>query len=402
MSMDGEKPTYEELANRVSELEKLLGQERRERNTEKLELLEPFIHNSPIYAYIKEVTPAESKVLLASENYIDMIGIPGSQMAGKTMEELFPLEFARKMSADDWSVVSKSLELKLDEDLNGRHYTTIKYPITVDGRNFLAGYTIDITELRNARDEIASKNEELLKLIAEKDKFFSIIAHDLRSPFNAFLGFTQLLVDELPDLTSEEIRKFAVAMKTSASNLYDLLENLLEWSRLQRGATVFDPTVFHLAWKVSQIIPLVKEPADVKNIKLETDVPEDLMIFADETMMSSVIRNLLSNAVKFTPKNGQIRLSAKYLPDDRVEIRVTDTGIGMNRDVLEKLFRLDRHPNRTGTDGEPSTGLGLILCRDFVEKHQGKLEVESRESNGSSFIITLPGQNGQVSKKGLS
>ena len=137
-----------------------------------------FMKYSPIYAYIKEVTPGESRVLMASENFIELVGIPGSEMVGKNMHDLFPADFAAKITADDWKVVSSGKVLKVDEPINGHHYFTIKYPILLDNKNLLAGYTIDITERIRAENEIKLKNEELSKLNAEKDKYFSIIAHD--------------------------------------------------------------------------------------------------------------------------------------------------------------------------------------------------------------------------------
>lgn len=256
------------------------------------------------------------------------------------------------------------------------------------------GHCFDISEIKDAEERITFKNEELLKLNAEKDKFFSIIAHDLRSPFNSFLGLTQLMAEELPRLKMFEIQRFAMSLSRSATNLYGLLENLLEWSSLQRGIIGFAPVSFCLKPKISEILQLVIESAYNKGIDVEIIVPDELMVFADVKMFESTIRNLVSNAVKFSSKGGKVTIRAKSFADGSVEISVQDTGIGMNKGLLEKLFRIHQQASRMGTEGEPSTGLGLILCKDFIEKHGGKIWAESEEGKGSKFCFTLPCNSG--------
>ncbi len=358
------------------------------------ELNNLFLKYSPIYAFIKEVAQHESRVLMASENYIDMIGIPGSEMAGKTMGELFPLEFALKMTADDWAVVCSGKVLKLDEDMNGRHYTTIKFPIVLDDRTLLAGYTIDITDRKLAEQEIALKNEELIRLNAEKDKFFSIIAHDLRSPFSGFLGLTELMSEGLDRIELREIQKIVHLMKNSAANLFRLLGNLLEWSGMQRGLTTFAPESFLLLPKVTDCIILAGETANKKQITIRIDIPDDLSVYADENMFNCIIRNLMNNAVKFTRNGGDVSVSASRTEGNKVKIIVNDTGIGMSPLLVKGLFCLDFNSNRKGTDGELSTGLGLMLCKDFIEKQGGKLGIESEEGKGSCISFTIPENRG--------
>ena len=233
-------------------------------------------------------------------------------------------------------------------------------------------------------------NEELQKLNAEKDKFFSIIAHDLRSPFNGFLGLSQIMAEELPSLTRDEIRDLAVSMQNSATNLFRLLENLLEWARIQQGLIPFNPKVVELLPIINESIALVLESAKSKGIEIAYDIPDDLAVFADSNILQTVIRNLVSNAVKFTPKGGKISVSAKATSDKGVQISIKDTGIGMSPKMVDNLFRLDVQTNRKGTEGEHSTGLGLLLCKEFVEKHGGKLWVESEEGKGSTFAFSLP------------
>ena len=175
-----------------------------------------------------------------------------------------------------------------------------------------------------------------------------------------------------------------------ATNLYNLLENLLEWSVLQQGMQSFKPESFKLLNGISPIIEIVRDAADKKNINISCDITEDLMVTADFRMFESIMRNLVFNAVKFTPGGGRIIIKAKPLSGNSVEISIRDTGIGMNGNMIDNLFNIDGQTNRKGTEGELSTGLGLIICKDFIEKHGGKLGVESEEGKGSAFSFTLP------------
>lgn len=259
------------------------------------------------------------------------------------------------------------------------------------GKDVLIATARDITEKSQAEERIKSKNRELQSLNAEKDKFFSIIAHDLRSPFNAFLGLTQLMVQDLPSMRLDNIHEIAVLMRDSASNLYRMLENLLQWSRLQRGMIAFNPHHFALSPKLKNSLHAVMETAAKKGVEISHTIPEELVVYADVNMLESTIGNLASNALKFTTRGGKVLISARTLENDGVEIAVKDTGIGMSKEILDKLFRIDELISRQGTEGEPSTGLGLILCKDFIERHRGKIWVESVEGMGSTFYFTLPG-----------
>lgn len=258
----------------------------------------------------------------------------------------------------------------------------------------------DITEHKRVEQEMQNKNEELFKLNVEKDKFFSIISHDLRSPFNSFLGLTQIMAEELPDLSSEEVQKLAVGMRNSATNLYRLLENLLHWSKMKQGLIPFTPSVIKLRTVVNESMAIMVEQAREKGIEIICGIPDDLEIFADSNMLQTVIRNLVSNALKFTTAGGSITVKAKITNDNGVEISVTDSGIGMNRELINNLFHIDARVARKGTAGESSTGLGLILCKEFIEKHGGTLLVESEEGKGSTFAFNLPGNSDTGSKAG--
>ena len=239
------------------------------------------------------------------------------------------------------------------------------------------------------KKELQEKGIQLQNLNDEKDKFFSILSHDLRGPFNGFLGLTSVLTEGLEKMTQTDIHEIAVTMKNSATNIFRLLENLLEWSRLQRGMTVFDPTPILLMPMISESMYHILDSANNKEIKIKYEIP-DLVVLADEYMLASIVGNLASNAVKFTRKGGVITISARKEPGNMVDISVGDTGIGMSSQLISDLFRIDVQTNRKGTQGEPSSGLGLFLCKDFIEKHGGRIWVESETDKGSIFHFTLP------------
>ena len=251
-------------------------------------------------------------------------------------------------------------------------------------------------ELQIINQELTFQKEKLEIANATKDKFFSIIAHDLRSPFNGFLGLTEIMTEELGNLTLSDIQNLAYSMKKSATNLFHLLENLLQWSRMQQGTMPFEPNLLSLHNVLDECIPILLESAKNKNISLICSIPADIEVYADTNLLQTIFRNLISNAIKFTNKGGNIQISARALNDKMVEVAIQDSGIGMKPEMVRNLFRIDVKTNRIGTNGELSTGLGLFLCKDFLERHCGELRVESQEGQGSTFYFTLPRQVIQI------
>jgi len=276
-----------------------------------------------------------------------------------------------------------------DGNIKWMHFRSTPEPLE-NGDTLWHGLIVDITERVNAEQEISLKNKELSDLVAEKDKFFSLLAHDLRSPFNSILGFTQMLDEDLPTMEFDQIKHIASVLRNSAFSAYSLLENLLEWSRMKRGMTSYNPETFKLRSKIEESLKSVIELSRKKWIEISVDVPVDLQVLADQNMLGSIIRNLASNAIKFTPKYGTVLVSAQINDDQNIEISVKDSGIGMNQNILNKLFSNDEHTNRKGTEGEASSGLGLIICKEFVEKHGGRIWAESEVGRGSTFYFTLP------------
>lgn len=236
---------------------------------------------------------------------------------------------------------------------------------------------------------VAMKTAELNELNASKDKFFSIIAHDLKNPFNTIIGFSEMLRDEITTGELNKSGEYAGMIFDSATKTYRLLENLLEWANSQRGKISFNPVPLNLGEIFKEDLRILNEMAGRKNIELINHFTDDLTIIADKNMIKTILRNLISNAIKFTHINGKVELTT-IIDNKQAEISVSDSGIGMTKETIAKLFRIDSNLSIRGTENEKGTGLGLILCKEFIEKHGGKIWVESETGKGSIFRFTLP------------
>jgi len=234
------------------------------------------------------------------------------------------------------------------------------------------------------------QSKELIELNATKDKFFAIIAHDLRGPLGGLMGLAEMMADKNQQFTTDEHNELTLALSHSARNIFDLLENLLQWSQMQRGQTSFEPQITILKKIVVDCISVVDESIKNKDIHIDINIFDELEVFADINMLQTVVRNLVSNAVKFTPRGGRISISSNLEDPNAITIAIKDSGIGMKNEMLENLFHIEAKNRRPGTEGETSTGLGLLLCKEFVEKHGGKIWVESEVGKGSNFVFTLP------------
>lgn len=242
----------------------------------------------------------------------------------------------------------------------------------------------DITKLKKVE-------KELKQFLITKDKFFSIIAHDLKNPFNSLMGLAQLLVHGYDRLTPEKVKYFHSNLYQISKNGYELLINLLEWSRSQMGTMEFNPDKVSLAALVEETFSLFSGKASQKEINLTNSVDKNSVVIADQNMLKTILRNLVSNALKFTERGGAIEVSENDI-DEFKEVTVRDTGVGIEPEILKKLFKLDESYTSEGTEDETGTGLGLILCKEFIEKHGGKIRVESKVGFGSKFIFTIPVQ----------
>jgi len=245
-------------------------------------------------------------------------------------------------------------------------------------------------ELKKANKKLAASESNLKELNATKDKFFSIIAHDLKNPFQALLGFSEIIYSRAHDLTPEELEEYAKAINDSAQNLFNLLGNLLQWSRTQLGSTNIKPEPILLEKAIKEVTETLSISAKEKNILIQIDIPDGIQVMVDKNALLSVLRNLISNAIKFTYPKGNITIMALSTKPEIVEIAVKDSGKGIAPKDLDKLFKIDSNFSTKGTANEQGTGLGLILSKELINKSGGEISAESEEGIGSIFRFTLP------------
>ncbi len=264
----------------------------------------------------------------------------------------------------------------------------------IEGKPYLfIGITLNINNRKQGEEKIQRKNKELIRANSEKDKFFSIIAHDLKGPFQGFIGLTEFMSENLADMTTEQVQEITGSLQTTAKNLYELLDNLLNWALIKRGHKRFNPEKVYLRSLVHIVSELFSSQLKVKDITLINRIDEDFVALADKESLKTVLRNLISNAVKFTPHKGIVTISSDLADKSFLLVAIVDTGIGMSNEIRESLFAITKKVSRPGTDNEPSTGLGLILCKELIEKHGGRIWVESTEGKGSAFYFTVPSAN---------
>lgn len=244
-------------------------------------------------------------------------------------------------------------------------------------------------KVEKAQISIRQSEALLRELNATKDKFFTIIAHDLKNPFSAIVGFSNILSEQINKKNYEGIEEYAEIIKNSAERAMSLLSNLLQWSRSQTGRMEYTPESFDILALINEISELSNDSARQKSITIRCELPQTATVFADKAMISTIIRNLVSNAIKFTNTGGLIIISVLQKPDEMV-VSVCDDGVGIRKDDINKLFRIDENYITKGTQKETGTGLGLILCKEFILKHGGKIWVDSEPDKGSTFYFTIP------------
>jgi PAS domain S-box-containing protein len=342
------------------------------------------------------ITDTENNFIFINQSFLQTYGYIKSEVIGKKLDivrsqnnlaELVE-QISPGTSSGGWQ--GELLNRKKDGSEFNIHLST-KAIYDKDGNSLgQIGIASDITERKRIEQEILNLNAQLIKTNFEKDKFFSIIAHDLRSPFTGFITLTEIISQDISSFSTEELVKLTDDMSKSAQNLFNLLQNLLDWSQFQKGSISFTPQLLSLSGIVSKCIEQINQTVIQKGITIINEVSENQKIFADEIMINSVVSNLLSNSVKFTRRDGTVTISAKETKDQMIEISIKDSGIGMPKIVMDKLFMLGEKTSRKGTDGELSTGLGLLLCKEFIDKNGGRIWVDSDEGKGSTFYFTLP------------
>lgn len=395
-------------------------------------LLRTLIDNMPDYIYIKDI---ESRFLTVNKRLAEVMHAKSiDEIIGKTDFD-FEAEpgTAEQYYKDDQKIIKtgKAIinkeERGFDEQDRIRVISTTKVPFfDVDGNIAgIVGIGRDITKQKNIERQLREQttnlqevnmlleerqekiqqqaeelnkqaanlrkiNRQLEQLNATKNKFFSIIAHDLKNPFQAIFGFSELLMRNFEEFDDNQRIELLTMIKSSSESAYNLLENLLQWARTQTDRINYNPTHLDMKEVIEQNIKLSNASADNKNISIKVELDCDTNVFADKNMITLVLRNLISNAIKFTNNEGQIVIRCFECNKDEIAIAVSDTGIGISKDNIGKLFKIDEYFSSSGTSGETGTGLGLIICREFIEKNKGELTVDSELGIGTTFTFTLP------------
>lgn len=257
------------------------------------------------------------------------------------------------------------------------------------------GQTAIMCICRNMNDRMQSEltinqqNNELKKLNADKDRFITILAHDLKNPFNSIIGFLNLLISNINDYDKTEIENYINIINDSAQKTYNLLEDILIWVKAQSGKFPYNPQKQNLTCICNEAIENLNLAANNKRININNHITEEISIYADKNMLTTILRNLISNAIKFTNSNGKIDITAEQY-GSIVTILVSDNGVGIDSETIKKLFDITQKTSTEGTANESGTGLGLLLCKEFIDKHCGKIWVESELGKGSNFKFTMP------------
>lgn len=378
------------------------------------------VHKIELELQNEDLKLSRTEALDAAENYIELyefspigyftfskegtileLNLTGSEMLAKERTELRNTQFGAFVSDDTKSTYNlfltrvfkskkiETCELTLHISNDQPMYVHLSGMIRGNGKQCLI-HVVDITGRKKAEMELEHKNEELLKLNAEKDKFFSILAHDLRGPCSSFLGITKILDEKMTKMKPEELQSMISSLRKSASVVYHLIENLLEWAILQRGLLDVNPLPVKLLDVINRTLEIQSDLIKQKNLNISVAVPVNMNVKADLAMLESICRNLISNAIKFSHKGSMIYISVIKIPGKLAEIAIKDKGIGMNADLVYKLFHMNGQTGRSGTEGEISKGLGLLICKELIERNGGQLRAESIEGHGSTFSFTLP------------
>jgi len=346
--------------------------------------------SDPIFSF-----SAGGRYTYVNKRFAQGVGKQQDYIIGKTIWDVFEKEEADRRyhflkKAFD-SGDKQVLEVRVPTPEGDTYYITTLTPQKDSAGNVVTVLCIskDITIRKRAEIELQKSEKQLPIANATKDKFFSIIANDLKNPFNSILGFSKLLLEQIDEQDQSKINEIAHAIHTSGKNTFRLLENLLEWSGSQTGTIKFEPESFLINQLIQDTITLCSHHADAKNICIRQQVPDQLTAYADKNMIQTVVRNLLTNAIKFTNPQGQITITAAQ-KTDQIHVTVSDNGIGMKPKAIEALFNIHEKSSTPGTENELGTGLGLILCKEFIEKHGSTIEVNSEPGKGSHFSFSLP------------
>jgi signal transduction histidine kinase len=329
---------------------------------------------------------AEKQIALEQQQaYLEQARLKFRKRTIELFGKMIDLKKAKKTIKQQNELLEKQkADLTREKEKAGKFYHRFRER-TIE----LFGKMID---LKKAKKTITSQNKELAKVNATKDKFFSIIAHDLRNPIGGFLNLTNLLVEEYETLEEEEKRQFITSLNQSAKQLQQLMENLLHWSRAQTGTISYNPEFYSLKTLINEQLEVLRTNLQEKSLLVYLASSDDHIVYTDLPMMSTVIRNLLSNAIKFSHPGMSIHIRTQKNRDKTI-LTIQDEGIGMTKEKQEHLFALGSSQTQTGTCNEKGSGLGLLLSNEFVRQCGGALAVESAPKKGTTFTISLPATN---------
>jgi PAS domain S-box-containing protein len=344
------------------------------------------------------ITDKEGTITFINKGFIKIYGYTAEEIVGKVTPRilnsgLYPKEYSEQF----WNELLIKHKLPATQYINkckNGKFIDIEgsADAIIDEKGEIIGFLgiqRDITERKQNEKVIIENEKQLLQLNLDKDRFISILGHDLRAPFNNLLGLSELLSKNIHKYDNDKIENFATNIKTSAQNSLNLLDDLLKWTRAQHGNIPFKPQNLSLTDICNDVLTTLNPTADTKNIAINCLAEDHLIVFADSEMLKTILRNLVSNAIKFTNTGGSINISAEQ-NSENITISVSDNGIGIPPENLSKLFDISEVLTTKGTAKETGTGLGLLICKEFVEKHGGKIWVESEVSKGSNFKFTLP------------
>lgn len=292
-------------------------------------------------------------------------------------------------STKDIPVVFLTAKTNIEDVVKGFDHDAVDYIIKPFNITELKVRVRNHLNLQQARQQLQKANIELQKLNQEKDRFFSIIAHDLRGPLSGFSALSELLLTQIREKNYSMIEEYAAAMQQSSVLTLELLQNLMDWARSQTGELSFNPQHFPLKSIFDANTALLLNEAERKSISIKNTIADNIHVFVDKDMMGVIVRNLISNAIKFSNPGSVVSITAEN-HEKEVTFSVSDNGIGMNETMINNLFRLDKNVRRPGTAKEPSSGLGLVLCKEFIEKHGGNFWVESKENYGTNVHVSFP------------
>lgn len=354
---------------------------------------ENIANSAPVMIWITDV---DGLIIFVNKIWSEFTGRTiGEELGLNWIQDVHPDEVADMLSIYQRSIGNRtnfSYEFRFKRKDNVYRWMMINgIPRYNEDNNFLGfiGTCIDITQQKENEDYIKKINEELENANQNKDKFFSIISHDLRSPLSGIMSLLDIIVTDYDSLNEEEMKEILFEAAKTSKSTYTLMENLLEWSRIQTGKMIFDPQNISLTLVLSGIRNLYYQKLKEKSISLNFEFIPEYFAYADLHMTETIFRNMISNAIKFTPEFGLILISFEN-NGDQIMIKVKDTGIGMDEKQISKLFKLDQTHSTVGTSGERGTGLGLMLCKELVEKQSGKVWIESTVGSGTTFYFTLP------------